>query len=97
MLNLIWILAAIFVIVATLILLLHSLRAIIQVAKREITLKEGTTVVAGPALLLLLAILFFLQINSVVIVSETDPYLMRFVDGAIRTIFSGEGLPMLKP
>lgn len=97
MLNLIWILAAIFVIVATLILLLHSLRAIIQVAKREITLKEGMTVVAGPALLLLLAILFFLQINSVVIVSETDPYLMRFVDGAIRTIFSGEGLPMLKP
>jgi hypothetical protein len=95
--NIVWIIAAILVIVGSVNLIAQSIIVAIRVTKGELTAGEGFMRIAVSALLVILAIVFFLQINAAVVVSETSPYLLTWVNGLLESITTGNGLPMLRP
>lgn len=95
--NIVWIIAAILVIVGSVNLIAQSIIVAIRVTKGEITAGEGFMRIAVPAFLVILAIVFFRQINAAVVVGETSPYLLIWVDDLMESITIGNGLPMLKP
>lgn len=95
--NIVWIIAAILVIVGSVNLIAQSIIVAIRVTKGEITAGEGFMRIAVSAFLVILAIVFFRQINAAVVVGETSPYLLIWVDDLMESITIGNGLPMLKP